>query len=532
MIPVRPAGWAVAAALLAAGCSSDAPPPAPPAQIAAPVPPKPPGAVVAAVPTQPTAGIPQPAPAPAATQPVASPPATSQPGGPGWVYPQAPAKLPASKPPLPTPSPAAATNPAVPGTPPLPPGTQTQPIPGTPPAMPGSPPPTSSPAPPPKAGEPKKDDPKKDEKKSTWPKSVNGRSLGEWLADFRSPDPTVRDSALKVIPLFGPEARKAAPKEIIRLVNDPDPGVMINAMLILGAVGTDNKDELKAATRALTTAINKTAPGSMIRLHATRTLAAMGTDAHDAIGAVSGIANDPSWETRQAVAAALGRLGAPVYDDKPPPPGVYKLPAIKRPPSTAAMSKLVYGMLKDDSAAVRMEAMQSIIVLGPPYSLDKKLYPKLVAPYLVAIEQRLKSEKDDSVKIWLYVVEMMYDDRAIDKDLRKVAEYLTASDVNLRVQALGALAVLGPLARPVLADIITALKDPEQAVPVAALSTLISMGSAAKYALEDLKKLEVSTKDKDLKALFGKAVKMIQEGKTEPDKKDEEPKPKDEMKKK
>lgn len=523
MFPVRPAGWVAAFALLAAGCSGK-PAQTPPTK-AAPVPPSPPGAVVAAVP-QPTPETQAPA------------PPTNPPGGPGWVYPQVPNSTPTTgAPPEQAPMPALAARTQSPATTTVPPDTQTQPaIPGVPPAPPGTSP--APPASPPATLPAKKEEPKKEPpKKGEWPKSVNGRSLGDWMGDFKSPDPAVRDAAIKVMPLFGPEARKAAPKELIKLVNDPDPGVLINAILILGAVGTDNKDELRAAAKAMAAAIAKSGPGSMIRLHAARTLAAMGPDGHDAIPAVVGIANDPSWETRQAVAAALGRLGAPVYDDKPPAPGApYKVAAIKRPPSSAAMKKLVFDLLKDHSAAVRMEAMQSMIVLGPPHTANSAEYPKLVAPYLAEINQRLKLEKDDTVKIWLYVVQMMYDDRAVDgKDgnMRKIAEYLTAKEDVLKVQALGALAVLGPRARPVVADVIQCTRDPDRTVVVSALTTLVTMGGAAKFALDDLRKQQAAATDKDLKQLFESAIKIITEGKAEPDpEKKDEPKKKDETKKK
>ncbi|HET6573557.1 MAG TPA: HEAT repeat domain-containing protein [Fimbriiglobus sp.] len=514
MVPVRPAGWVVAVALVAAGCS-DKPAPTPPTK-PAPVLPSPPGAVVAA--------LPQPTPATQTPAPAASPP-----GGPGWVYPQLPNTIhpPAGTPPELAPAPALAAKPQSPVTTMMPPGTQTPPsVPGVPPAPPGtsSSPPVFPPTPAPKKEEPKKGPAKKGE----YPKSVNGRSLGEWLGDFKSPDPAVRDSAIKVVPLFGPEARKVAPKELIRLIaNDPDPGVLINAILILGAVGTDNKDELHAAARALGGAIAKAGKGSMIRLHAARTLAAMGTDGYEAIPAMIGIANDPSWEIRQASAAALGRLGAPIYEDKPPVPGApYKLPAIKRQPNMAAMHKLVFALLKDECAAVRMETMQSMIVLGPPYTANPAAYPSLVAPYLAEINQRLKQEKDDTVKIWLYVAQMMYDDRTVDANMKLIAEYLTAREDAQKVQALGALAVLGPRARPVVTDIAQCVKDPEPTVVVAALTTLVTMGTAAKFALGELEKQQaaIKDKDKDLKQLFEKAIKIIKEGKAEPEKKDEKKK--------
>jgi HEAT repeat protein len=525
MVPVRPAGWVAVVTLLAAGCSGNSPLPTPPTK-PAPVPPSPPGAVVAALP-QPTPEI--------------QAPAANPPGRPGWEYPQLPnsSPPPGGAAPERAPMPTLTANPQTPVTTTVPPATQTQPtIPGVPPAPPGTPP-QAPPASPPATLPKMKEEPKKKEppKKGEWPKSVNGRSLGEWMADFKSPDPAVRDAAIKVMPLFGPEARKLAPKELIRLINDPDPGVLINAILILGAVGTDNKDELRAAAKAMAGAIAKAGPGSMIRLHAARTLAALGTDGHEAIAAVVGIANDPSWETRQAVAAALGRLGAPIYDDKPPAPGApYKLPAIKRPPNMTAMHRLVFDLLKDECAAVRMEAMQSMIVLGPPYTANPAAYPKLVAPYLAEINQRLRLEKDDTVKIWLYVAQMMYDDRTVDgKDgnMRRIAEYLAAREDALKVQALGALAVLGPRAKPVLAEITQCVRDPEPTVVYAALTTLVTMGSAAKFALGDLQKQQAAVKDKDLKQLFETAIKIIKDGKNEPgpEKKDD-PKKKDETRKK
>jgi hypothetical protein len=399
--------------------------------------------------------------------------------------------------------------------------------PGSPAAPPGAAMPPASGQPgvmtPPAAATPEK------EKEPQWPKSVNGRSLGEWLNDFKSPDPTVRDSAVKVIPLFGPDARKVAPKEIIKLIDDTDPGIRINAMLILGAVGFEDKKDVHAAAKAMAAAVNKTAPGSMIRLHAARTLAGIGPEAFDATAAMVGIANDPSWETRQAVAAALGRLGAPLYDDKPPPPGPYKVPALKRPASTVAMDKLVFALLKDPSAAVRMEAMQSMIVLGPPHTTDPAAYPKLVAPYLAEIDRRLKAEKDHGVKIWLYLVQMMYDGGTIKENTKKIAEYLSGNDDNLKVQALNALAVLGPQAKEVLVEITDCLKMMPVEVPAAAISCILSMGNTGRYALDELEKLQKTTPNKDLKKLAEEAIKALKTLKNEPaapPKKDDPPKKK------
>src|SRR5262245_3041757 len=39
-----------------------------------------------------------------------------------------------------------------------------------------------------------------------WPPGPSGRALPEWLKDLTDRDPAVREAAIKVIPVFGPEA--------------------------------------------------------------------------------------------------------------------------------------------------------------------------------------------------------------------------------------------------------------------------------------------------------------------------------------
>jgi hypothetical protein len=294
-------------------------------------------------------------------------------------------------------------------------------------------------------------------------------------------------------------------------------------------VGFENEQDKKAAGRAMASAIGKTLPGSVIRLHTVRVLAEFGTDGYDHLDAVLGIANDPSWETRAAVATALGRVGAAVYDekekDKPPPAdGSPRRP--KRPASRVAMDKLAHVLIKDSSGVVRMEALQSMVLLGAPYSPDPEAYLVLAKPYAEAVGLRMKLEKDPVVKIWLHLVQVMYDDRTMEVNAKKIAEYLTDKDDELKLAALQALSVLGSKARPALADVIGCLQHPEPVVVAAALTTLVAIGSGAKYALDDLRKLQASTKHDGIKKMTEQAIKAITEVKPDP-----EPKKKDEKKK-
>jgi hypothetical protein len=289
---------------------------------------------------------------------------------------------------------------------------------------------------------------------------------------------------------------------------------------------------MRAAASAIAALIGKTAKGSMVRLHAVKTLALFGPEAgsQPVIAAVIGAADDSAWETRQAVAAALGRLGAPLFDDKPPPPS--NPPRVIQPKQKAskvAMDKLVFTLLKDPSMMVRLEACQALLVLGPPNTPDSKAYVAEVGPYLNAVTQRIaKDEKDTGVRIWLLVVEMMYDDRSFEKNVPTIARFVESAEVGNRIHALNALGVLGARAQPALPEVRRALLQQDGTVVVSAIACLIAMGEAGKDAIGDLERLQKETKDEVIKKLAEGAIASIKAGKKEMAKKDDK---KDEMKK-
>ena len=254
----------------------------------------------------------------------------------------------------------------------------------------------------------------------TPPSHIGGRTLDAWLADFKSSDPTVRERAVKVIPAFGVDAaRKVAIKPLTGMLDDTDPGVRINAILIITSIGFEKYEDLKPAIDKMASMLSNTLPGSVVRLHATRAIGSFGLDAHTAINGVVLVADDPSWETRQAAAITLGRIGGIAFEDKAiqtsnNPNNL--IPIVKRGPSKAAMDKLIFKLIRDPSAAVRMEACHSLVLLGPPYTQDPNNYPAVAKPYIDIVSARVKGlELDPSVKVWLMLLHIMYDDRELDK---------------------------------------------------------------------------------------------------------------------
>ena len=253
--------------------------------------------------------------------------------------------------------------------------------------------------------------------KPQYPSSVGGKTLAEWLKELNdNKDAAIREMAVKMIPAFGPAARDPSIKPLVKACReDGDPGVRVNAILTLGVVGANNKDEAKIIIDALRIAIANAPPGGVVRLHATRAIGNYGMfpeQANDAIPTLRDIAKDLSWETRKTVAFALGRIGGPTKEKPKPDPKPLPFgspPPIVDPktgPENSAL-KALQGMLGDSSATVRIEVVESLVMLGPPaVSLDK--YSAAISPYMTAIQDRMKIEKEKGVSIWLHILQMRF----------------------------------------------------------------------------------------------------------------------------
>lgn len=415
----------------------------------------------------------------------------------------------------------------------LPAGTP-QPPAGTPPATqtpPGAQPPPTEPVP----SKPLSVIVPPDPKKPTYPSQVGGKTLPEWLKELgESKDGAVRELAVKALPAFGPAAREPALRPLLKACReDGDPGVRVNAILTLGAMGANNKDEAKLIVDALMIAINNGSVGGVIRLHATRAIANYGSfaeQANNAIPTLVNIAKDPSWETRKSIAFALGRIGGPTKpkpEVKPLPPGVPPPPVDpKTGPSPAALKALL-AMLGDASATVRLEVVESMVALGPPaVSLDQ--YSAAVTPYMSAILDRTKNEKDKSVLVWLHMLSMRLDGNLFnDTTIGKIVELGRGNDPDATCQALSSLSLLGekavPLSLPFAREM---LRHTEPVVVAAAANYLgsaatipnlpVTIAATVKASLPDLERAKTETKDEILKQVITVAVDAIN-GKKPPD---------------
>lgn len=482
-----------------------------------------------------------PAPAPKVDPPVEPEPKSPPPSkfnGPGQLALAFPAN-PMQTPPSPTPS----GPPTIPGMPPLP----TPPMPAT------TPPPPTPPDPKPMP-EPKKE--------FEWPLSINGLPMSEYIKDVGNPDPAKRETALRMLPNFGPAARKAAGKEVLAHMDgtkESDPGVKAAAFEAAGAFallggddpGFEDAKDTDQALVILRNAADRGAPGGGTRLHAVQTIASFGRRAEGAISTLTGgnMTNpgrdgEPAYTTRQAIANALGQIAFN------PRTG----------PSQRALYCLTDVLIKDPSAAVRLAAYQSIVILGPPLEprpdkapllKDLKENPKTddkaVAGHITRIKARLAPwkapagsaaqppptglvETDKQVEIFARLALMRLDPKeANDENFNGIAKYINAggTDTGPKLMALSAIGAMGDAGARRIDEVAKAMSDENPNVASMALSVLVAMGPAAKPYLEVVEKLKDRGSKKDEKEpkdypneywakLSAEAVKAIKEAKARP----------------
>jgi len=405
------------------------------------------------------------------------------------------------------------------------------------------PPPAAQPAVEPKKDDPKgkdakdapKDPPKdpkdapKDPKPPEYPKEIGGKKPEDFVKDLTDLDPAMREAALRTLPTFGPGVQKVPgiAKGILARMDpskEGDPGVRAAAYETAGAIAFESEQDTKEAIILLYNAADQGAKGGGTRLHAVQTLAMFGSKAETAVTYLTGApAADPAYETRRSVANTLGRIGGSDTTGANP----------------KALRCLAEVLAKDRSAAVRLEAYQSIVTLGPPWEgpLGKappggpppqpKVDAKTVAVLVAAIKKQLLPapgsptgvvEKDKQVDVLARMALMRLDPKEYNDDnLNAVAKYIAGPDTGPKLQALNVLGLMGDAGAKRIDDVVKALSAADPEVAAAAVKALVQIGDKAKGAIPFIEKLKDRPGTKEEKEFWARltdqAVKLIKEAK-------------------
>lgn len=409
----------------------------------------------------------------------------------------------------------------VPGTPaqppkptdpaPIPQGQQQPPATG--PATPADPPPTGTlqpdPAKPTTPPEPK------------YPEKIGGKDLKGWLKELEYPsgpvqkDDQIRETAVKVIPGFGPSARKPAVKPLIDAIRaDPDPGVQIAAITVVSNMGFEMREEVRPVIQVLIQRLANSSNGNIVRMYCVRSLASFGPDAVGAVQRMRDVSGDQSWETRREVAIALSMIGATPVDDKGKPKKDHG-------PDLKAIDTLLTFQMQDSSVAVRLEAAKSLLALGPPFAKTPQEFIKDTEKPRETMEKVLKFESgkagkantrggapDRGVYVWALLLQLMYDDRKISDNMLELAKLVKEPDSDqvrlFAIQAIGAAGSLFPALgerdrtlddkNKVAVKVVRAVTDAlayehEPILVYTAMTTLALIGKEARDAVPALEKL-------------------------------------------
>lgn len=316
---------------------------------------------------------------------------------------------------------------------------------------------------------------------------IAGKSLDQWIKEIEDRDPSVREHAIKMVALLGPQARRAIPALIRQAqIDQNDLSPRTNAVIAIGLIVPDDPKHVKDAVAALMPLLSS--PQGIIRLQAATTMGNLGTGARTATSRLTHLIKDPaSWEIRKAAAYALGRTA---YDD-------HNMPDMR---ALAGLADAV----DDVSKEVRVEALQGLINLGPPPSAPEQQQLKAL------LEKRIKVDKDKYVGIWVRVALMRMDAASVtDTNISYIAKQLKATDPpGIAADAARALGAMGPVSGKKVGDLMEALKSSDASLVAWSAWALGRIGSDAKAALPALMALKESA-EPSVKNAAAEAIKDI-----------------------
>ncbi|MFN4259965.1 MAG: HEAT repeat domain-containing protein [Gemmataceae bacterium] len=360
--------------------------------------------------------------------------------------------------------------------------------------------------------------------------TIMGKTLAQWMQEAQHPDPGVREKAIQTLQLFGPAAQKAGAILIGNLSN-PDAGLRVNAAIAIGHIGLNDWDKEKGIG-GLMTMLNDSQ--AIARFQAAMALGRIGPDAKAAIPRLAQytIRDRGSWEIRKAAAFALGAIGV----DK-------EKGADSR--ALAALTSVAVGQYRDPCAQVRLEAVLAISILAQalnPNDLEPLLRTmqgsvsdpdKTVSMYgrlfLLQLSNKAvvndttlspisKMLKDPNVEVRVHaarilalvgeqaqsqiepLIEALEDKEFMvagtaamalgemkngftDRHVAMLCLMLKHPQAYVRSNAAQTLGLIGPKAKSRLADLIDALRDPDDSVLMAVVFALGEIGPEAMPAV-------------------------------------------------
>jgi HEAT repeat protein len=339
---------------------------------------------------------------------------------------------------------------------------------------------------------------------------IGGKTIEQWLRDLSSTDPAVVENAIRTVVLFShDDAKKAVPILLKKLkLYELDSSIKVNIIIALRLIGLDH-EHLKEGVLRLTHILSRDSQ-YYVKYHAALTLSSLGRDAKAAIPNLKAKLADLScWEVRMACAVALRSVAAPPKDE---------------PVDATVVEALRARVARDTCSQVRLEAVQSLILLGPPADPKDRVLPptdpRSRHPSQTAVqvrqitEQTLKvaavKDKEPTVRIWCQVGVMRMTGKVEQSRVASIAGYLDDPVLGVRCQAARALGGVGLEAKTQVSRLVNKLDDKETIMVTWVMWALGHIGKEDPSALAKLDQIAKDPKH-PLKETAAETIKAIHE---------------------
>jgi HEAT repeat protein len=324
---------------------------------------------------------------------------------------------------------------------------------------------------------------------------IDGKTLKEWIEKIKDPDPSIAETAMMAVQLYGPDlaAKPAGPNLLDILSNSPDASLRVHACIAFANLGFD--DSIKA--KAIPTLRRRLSEDQgIVRLHAIVACNRLGADARSLIPElIARVQDRGAFEIRRAAALALGEAGQSTKTEE------IDMNAAR------ALYGTFSGPYPDACADVRLAAVMAFGSMGIPR--DEKNNQAIIN----ALTHAAGTDKNKAVVIWAHVGLIAHKE-PVKEHLAAILAFLDGKDFMARFQALHAIGAMGKEGRSLSAipALIKVLQQDEKE-PVLVMTSawaLGEMGKDAKEAVPVLKEvMEKKDIDKQVKASLEDALEKI-----------------------
>jgi HEAT repeat protein len=324
---------------------------------------------------------------------------------------------------------------------------------------------------------------------------VEGRTLNQWADLLDSEDPSYREKAITVIPLYG-DAAKPYLRKLIAIARDAkaDLGPRVKAITALGVIELGEGDVFSVA--AALAYVLEHDPQHIAKLHAATSLTRFGHEVWNEtwVALSGGTQERGSWQIRKVSIVALRRIGL----DK------------KTGPEKKAIDYILLSTTNKEAHHVRMEAVQALGFMGRP--IDPMTGDRMVKQL-----KALANDPDKVVAIWSQA-SLMVLDSVTPAGLNLIANHLTPNVglLEIRGQALLALGSLGDKAKPCVPQIAGMLQDKDHEIVLAAILALVAIGDKDPKVFAALNELkDKKDTNEQVRAIIAQALEELKAGKKE-----------------